>query len=264
MWEMCQITELIKYTEALEMKEKTEELKKQCKEEYGLEYNSADMIKIEKFMNWMKEGGAKFKGLQLKYYGPDYRGVHTRKTIEANEVFLKVPYHMIITPKSGKNTDIGKKILATKVKVNWDYLVFITIFLMIEMHNPNSKWKPYLDVYPRLANTFPIFYTEQEKSLLKGTPMLDHIASEYKMLSEEYDRLVAAIPEFKQFTEEEYIRNKILVVSRIFYVTLEGTGERIMVPLAGNVEYNMKTCSIIIMRRLEKLIGNTQRKNQPL
>ena len=261
MWEMCQVTKLIEYTKTLGMKEKTEELKKRCKEEYGLEYNSVSMEKVEKFMSWMREGRAKFRGLQLKHYGPDYRGVHTRKTIEASEVFLKVPYDMIITPKSGKNTEIGKKILATKVKVNWDYLVFITIFLMTEMHNPNSKWKPYLDVYPRLASTFPIFYTEEEKSLLTGTPMLDHIASEYKMLSEEYNRLVTAIPEFEKFTEEEYIRNKILVVSRIFYVTLEGAGERIMVPLAGNIKYNTKICLIIIMKKLGKLIGNTLKKS---
>eukprot|EP00826_Nyctotherus_ovalis_P024906 TRINITY_DN1921_c0_g1_i14.p1 TRINITY_DN1921_c0_g1~~TRINITY_DN1921_c0_g1_i14.p1 ORF type:complete len:238 (-),score=72.56 TRINITY_DN1921_c0_g1_i14:848-1561(-) len=233
MWETCQIASMLDYLKALGLDDKAEALKKQCREEYGLEHSSADMRKIESFMRWMRESGAQFKGLRLKFYGPDYRGVHTNETIEANEIFLKVPYHMIITPKSGKNTEIGKKILATKVKINWDYLVFITIFLMIEMHNPKSKWKPYLDVYPRLANSFPIFYSEYEKSLLEGTPMVDHIASEYRTLSEEYARLVEAIPEFKEFTEEEYIRNKILVVSRIFYVTLEGVGERIMVPLAG-------------------------------
>jgi hypothetical protein len=104
---------------------------------------------------------------------------------------------------------------------------------MIEMHNPKSKWKAYLDIYPRLANNFPIFYTDKEKMLLVGSPMLEHIATEYKLLSEEYERLVAAIPEFKQFTEEEYIRNKVLVVSRIFYVKIHGVEDRIMVPLAG-------------------------------
>lgn len=237
MWEMCQVSNLIAYLESSGLPDKVEEVKQRCREEHGLEYNSEDMKRIELFMTWMREGGAKYKGLRLKHYGPDYRGVHTNKKLEANEVFLKVPYHMIITPKSGKNTEVGKKILSTKVKVSWDYLVFITIFLMVEMHNPKSKWKPYLDVYPRLASTFPIFYSDYEKSLLKGTPMLDHIASEYKTLSDEYRRLVAAIPEFKEFTEEEYIRNKILVVSRIFYVTLDGVGERIMVPLAGIVSY---------------------------
>eukprot|EP00826_Nyctotherus_ovalis_P041129 TRINITY_DN410_c0_g1_i1.p1 TRINITY_DN410_c0_g1~~TRINITY_DN410_c0_g1_i1.p1 ORF type:complete len:265 (-),score=64.64 TRINITY_DN410_c0_g1_i1:738-1532(-) len=263
MWELCQISNVIAYTNSLGLADKTTELKQRCKDEYGLECGSANMKKIESFMQWMREGGAKFRRLQLKYYGPDYRGVHTNGNIKANEVFLKVPYHMIITSKSGRQTEIGKKILATKVKVHWDYLVFITVFLMVEMHNPTSKWKPYLDVYPHLANTFPLFYTDYEKFLLRGTPMLEHIASEYKMLSDEYNRLAEAIPEFREFSEEEYIRNKILVVSRIFYVTLDGVGERIMVPLAGTILLNRKICSTIIMRRLARRTGSILKRTLP-
>lgn len=184
-------------------------------------------------MKWMRDGGAKFKNVRMKYYGPDFRGVHACGSINQSEVFLEVPQQLIITPQTGKQIDIGSKILKASVKLNWDYLVYITVFLMNEMHNPDSKWKPYLDVYPRLANGFPMFYSEYEKSLLKGTPMLEHIASETAQIKEEYQRIVAAVPEFKKFTCEEYIRNKVLVVSRIFYVKMHNVTERIMVPLAG-------------------------------
>jgi len=230
---MCQVSKTIKYLEALELKDKAVTFKEHCKEEYGLEFSNPEMVKIEEFIQWMRDNGAQFKNFRMKYYAPDYRGIHTYEKIEPNEVLLKVPFEMIITPQLGKETDIGRQIEKKKVKISWDYLVYITIFLMIEMHNPKSKWKPYLDVYPRLVNNFPIFYTNEEKRLLTGTPMLEHIATEYKMLSEEYKRLVTAIPEFKQFTEEEYIRNKVLVVSRIFYVKIHGVENRIMVPLAG-------------------------------
>lgn len=236
---MCQISTAISYAESIGQKDKVVELKVRCKSEFGLEVDDDKMKMIEQFTKWMRDGKAKFKNFRMKYYGPDYRGIHTYERIEPNDVFLKVPYELIITPQSGRETSIGKKIEKTKVKVHWDYLVYITIFLMTEMHNPKSKWKPYMDVYPKLANVFPIFYTEEEKSLLCGTPMLDQIASEYKMLSDEYDRLLGAIPEFKEFTKEEYIRNKILVVSRIFYVKLHGKEERIMVPLAGSLVTKM-------------------------
>ncbi|MDR3736658.1 MAG: SET domain-containing protein [Acidobacteriaceae bacterium] len=186
-------------------------------------------------MKWMREGGARFKNVRMRYYGPDFRGVHACGPINPSEVFLQVPHSLIITPQSGKELEIGAKILKANVKLNWDYLVYITIFLMNEMHNPESKWKPYLDVYPRLANGFPMFYSEYEKSLLKGTPMLEHIASETGQIKEEYLRILEAVPEFKKFTCEEYIRNKVLVVSRIFYVRMHSVTERIMVPLAGIV-----------------------------
>ena len=237
LWEMGQINEAIELLESNNkdgsFSEKVVKIKKMCKEEYGLPNEHADIKKIERFMKWMREGGAKFKNVRMRYYGPDYRGVHACGEIGANEVFLNVPKNLIITPQSGRLTEIGAKILASKVKVNWDYLVYITIFLMVEMHNPESAWKPYLDVYPRLANNFPMFYNEYEKSLLKGTPMVEHMASEISQIKEEYERMIAAVPEFKQFSLEEYMRNKVLVISRIFYVKMHNVTERIMVPLAG-------------------------------
>jgi hypothetical protein len=56
-----------------------------------------------------------------------------------------------------------------------------------------------------------------------------------EQLKEEYHRIITSVPEFKMFTQEEYIRNKILVISRIFYVKINGVTERIMVPLAGTI-----------------------------
>ena len=235
LWEMGQINEAISVMEAEgSFEAKIAEFKQRCKDEYGLAHDNGEFKKIERFMKWMRETGAKFKNVRMKWYAPDFRGVHAYEQINQNDVFIQVPKHMIITPQSGKLTEIGAKVLKSGVKVNWDYLVYITIFLMAEMHNPDSKWKPYLDVYPRLANGFPLFYNEYEKSLLKGTPMLEHIASETSLITEEYHRIVAAVPEFKQFTAEEYLRNKILVVSRIFFVKMHDVTERIMVPLAGN------------------------------
>jgi len=233
---MCQISDAITFLESksdLGLAEKVAEIKKKCKEEHGLTVENPEMRKIEKFIKWMRDGGAKFKGIKMRYYGPDYRGVHTSEAIAGGDIFLSVPSNLIITPQSGRECEIGKLVLKSGVKVNWDYLVYITIFLIDEMKNPNSKWKPYLDVYPKLANNFPIFYNEYERSLLKGTPMLEHIVSEYNLIKDEYNRICSAVPEFKKFTAEEYIRNKILVVSRIFYVKMHGVAERIMVPLAG-------------------------------
>lgn len=211
------------------------EIKKRCIEEFGLPHSNADIIKIENFMNWIREGGAIFKGIRMKYYEPDFRGVHAVQEIKQSEIFLNVPQNLIISPKLGKETPIGSKVLNSGVRISWDYLSYIAIFLMTEMHNPESKWKPYLDIYPRMVNGFPMFYTEAEKLLLKGTPMLEHIESELEQIKEEYKRIITAVPEFKEFSEEEYIKNKILVISRIFYVKINGVIERIMVPLAGYI-----------------------------
>ena len=217
----------------LALSDKLTAIKSSISADYGLPHDHELLHKIERFMRWMGDNDAKFSKIRMKYYAPDYRGVHARKAIMDREVFLSVPKQLIITPQKGRETEIGAKIKASGVRLSWDYLVYITVFLMVQFHDASSWWAPYMDVYPKLVSNFPMFYSEEEKKELQGSPMLKHIDSEIKEIKDEYELIVAAVPEFKQFSFEEYIRNKTLVISRIFFVKIRGVTERIMVPLAG-------------------------------
>jgi len=55
-----------------------------------------------------------------------------------------------------------------------------------------------------------MFYTSDEKELLRGSPMFEHITNEIKEITEEYNSIVSAVPQFKKFTLDEYIKNKNL------------------------------------------------------
>lgn len=216
-----------------ELAKQLEILKIKYHEESGVEYGNENMMKMKRFIDWMVENGAKFDKIRMKYYGPDYRGVHAFKPINQAENFLCVPKKLIITPQLGRETEIGRLVKKSGIKISWDYLFYIALFIMEQMHDEKSFWKPYMDVYPRNVSNFPMFYTAEEKAMLKGSPILSHIDSEIKEISDEYDKIVAAVPQFKKFTLEEYMRNKTLVISRIFFVKMHGVDDRIMVPLAG-------------------------------
>ena len=41
--------------------------------------------------DWMKNGGAEFEKLKLRYYTEDYRGVHAARNIKKGETILYVP-----------------------------------------------------------------------------------------------------------------------------------------------------------------------------
>ena len=41
--------------------------------------------------DWMNEGGSNFEKLKMRYYGPDYRGVHASTNIKKGETILYVP-----------------------------------------------------------------------------------------------------------------------------------------------------------------------------
>eukprot|EP00826_Nyctotherus_ovalis_P023192 TRINITY_DN17842_c0_g1_i3.p1 TRINITY_DN17842_c0_g1~~TRINITY_DN17842_c0_g1_i3.p1 ORF type:complete len:353 (-),score=107.19 TRINITY_DN17842_c0_g1_i3:105-1163(-) len=89
-----------------------------------------------------------------------------------------------------------------------------------------------MNVYPRDVSHFPMFYSDEERKLLAGAEMLEHVEEEIEEVTEEYEAIVSAVPEFKEYSLEEYVKNKTLVISRIFYVKMNGVIERVMVPLA--------------------------------
>jgi hypothetical protein len=222
----------------INLKSYADQLKVHCKEEYGLDYENPTLKKIERFMNWMRDNGARFSKIRMKYYGADFRGVHAVNVIHQSETFLWVPKKLIITPQLGKETDIGKLVRKSGINISWDYLFYITLFLMIQFHDKDSWWAPYMDVYPKMVDSFPMFFPPEEKAMLKGSPIVEQIDSEIREIKEEYDKIVKAVPEFAQFTSDEYIKNKTLVISRIFFVTIHGTKDRIMVPLAGILSFS--------------------------
>jgi len=218
---------------AEQLKETINSLKTQYKKECGLCYGDPVMDKIEKFMLWMSENGTKFSKIRIYNYGPDYRGVHPIKELKEDEVFLWVPKKLIITAEKGKETEIGKKIVKSGITFDWEYLVFIATFLLVQEFDEKSWWKPYIDVYPKLVDSFPVFFTEKEKELLKGSPMYDQIHTEVKEMKTEYNKIVKAVPEYSKFPFEAYMRHRTLVISRIFFAAVNDKTEHMMVPLAG-------------------------------
>lgn len=52
---------------------------------------------------------------------------------------------------------------------------FLATFLLEERSKEKSFWDPFLKVFPKDLTNFPIFYTEEEKKLLKGTSLIKMI-----------------------------------------------------------------------------------------
>ena len=51
----------------------------------------AEKVRFEAMFDWMLQGGADFDKLKMRYYGPDYRGVHAARNIKKGETILYVP-----------------------------------------------------------------------------------------------------------------------------------------------------------------------------
>ena len=52
---------------------------------------------------------------------------------------------------------------------------FLGTYLMQERRKDKIEFTEYLDILPKSLEDFPIFFTDDEKSLLKGSPFLKQI-----------------------------------------------------------------------------------------
>ena len=72
----------------------------------------AEQVRFQTMFDWMLEGGANFDKLKMRYYAPDYRGVHASRNIKKGETILYVPKHEIITLEMAMESPIGSQMAA--------------------------------------------------------------------------------------------------------------------------------------------------------
>jgi hypothetical protein len=149
---------------------------------------------------------------------------------------------MIITYDSIKDTPIVKKISNLSKKFPYPQLYCISVFLLLEKRNPDSKWKHYINVFPRGFNYFPLFYTDEEFKELEGSPIIDKIKNTNVEQKNNFDSMLKVAPELSKFTFQEFKEMMMLVQSRLFGVTLNGKDRECMAPLADMFNHkNQKT-----------------------
>ena len=73
---------------------------------------AAEKERFESMFDWMRQEGANFDKLKLRYYAPDYRGVHAARNIRKGETILYVPKNEIITLEMAMESPIGSLMAA--------------------------------------------------------------------------------------------------------------------------------------------------------
>ena len=219
------------------IKKLLEELGSDLKIDNVLPKDHPEIIRFNKFVKWLKEGGANFDKIKMRYYSPDYRGVHARTHIKKNEVFLTIPKNLIITLEMAKAAPIGAKMEKAKLNLLSPKHSFLASYVLQERHKTVTKWEPYLDILPKSTSNFPIFFTTEEKKWLEGSPFLNQVEEKIADVAKDYNTIVTAVPEFTQYTLEEFSHIRMLVSSRIFGITVDGKKTDSLVPLADMLNH---------------------------
>ena len=64
--------------------------------------------RLESLFNWIVDNGSNFDKLKIRYYAPDYRGVHAARNLRRGDTILYVPRSlMIVTDMVLKSTFVA-------------------------------------------------------------------------------------------------------------------------------------------------------------
>lgn len=114
---------------------------------------------------------------------------------------------------------------------------FLSCLLMEQRREPDSKFKTYIDILPKSYTNFPIFYSPEEKQLLKGSPFFDQISDKIKDIKKDYDLICEEVPEFQQFPLQEYSEMRMMIASRIFGIQVDGKNTDALVAYADMLNH---------------------------
>ena len=198
-----------------------------------------EKVRFEAMFNWMKKDGAEFDKLKMRYYAPDYRGVHAARDVKKGETILYVPRKEIITLEMAMESPIGAKM---KVKNHRSRLIspkhsFLATYIMQDRRKEKSYYDEYIDILPKAFDNFPIFYTMEERKWLEGSPFQQQISEKIKDIKADYKTICDEVPEYTQFDLKEYSEIRMMVCSRIFGIDIEGTKTDGFVPYADMLNH---------------------------
>eukprot|EP00808_Paulinella_micropora_P031627 g5082.t1 len=223
--------EIVKSVKASDVMKAQEKLKAEDKTVI-----SPDNDKFDNLITWLKDGGAAFPNLIMKFYTVDYRGVHARRRLEKDELILSVPLPLIITTEVAKESDIGQRIKNSGCQLYSDHS-WLAAFLLQEKYNATSKWRPYLDILPVHYRNMPLFFDDEELGWLKGSFTTKMISDRKFSLRLEYDNICKYVPEFSQYHHLDFSWARVAVITRVFGFEVAGEKTEGLVAMADMLNH---------------------------
>ena len=118
---------------------------------------------------------------------------------------------------------------------------YIPIFLLLEAQNPESFWKPYIDIFPKDTSYFPIFYSEDEMKLLKGSLCYRKIQEKKIEIRNEYNKIAQEIPIIRNLGERMFAHCRMLVTSRYLSATIKNEKTNALIPFLNMINFDTKS-----------------------
>jgi histone-lysine N-methyltransferase SETD3 len=150
---------------------------------------------------------------------------------------MRIPANMLITLEIAKESPIGMKMVNENLQLLSPKHSYLATFLLQEKRIKNSKWENYLKILPENYENFPIFFNDEEKKWLDGSPFLYQINEKLNEIETDYKTIRHKIPEFEIFSLKEFSDARMVVSSRIFGIKINNKKTDCFAPLADMLNH---------------------------
>ena len=178
-----------------------------------------------------------FPKLFLKFYSAEYRAIHAMARIEKDEDICYIPHSHIMTSDVAKQSEIGKKIIGSKVDLRSKHSYLASYLLQEREKGAKSRWHVYISILPRKFETIPLFFDEKQRGELVGSISLKKIDDRLESLRLEYEALCNAVPEYARFSQNDFIWARLVVITRIFGLVIDEVKTDGLVPMADMLNH---------------------------
>jgi len=222
------------------------QLKKRKEERKCKICSSTKDTSVERYstlVSWLQKNGSTFPDLEIKHYSNTFRGVIASTNIQKNKCIMSIPRKCIITTLLAKESKICKELLQNRKPTDvFSNHTWIALYLIQEKNNPDSFWKPYLDILPTHFMSFPHYFDSSTLSTLSNSFVLDMITARNSNLQKEYNILYKYIPSFQDnVTLDMYIWARIVVITRVFHIQLQkNVSTQGLVPMADMLNHTLE------------------------
>merc|ERR1712130_732135 len=157
--------------------------------------------------------------------------------IEKDEDICYIPHSHIMTSDVAKQSEIGKKIISSKVDLRSKHSYLASYLLQERERGAKSRWHVYISILPRKFETIPLFFDEKQRSELVGSISLKKIDDRLESLRLEYEALCGAVPEYARFSQNDFVWARLVVITRIFGLVIDGVKTDGLVPMADMLNH---------------------------
>jgi len=193
------------------------------------------------FAGWVQQHKLHSKCNLGVFEGQGLGGV-ARAPIKEGEPIVMIPSSVLISNQRIKTESFLKDF------TEWTGIFSLEptlVWLLVERTNPNSPWKPYLDILPESFPTHPLSWTQEELNEAKGTALPDTTNAIREALKRTYEHLLEKLvtPNPNVFPAGSFTLETVtwayqVVNSRSWLVkTAGGEYDLVLVPLADMLNH---------------------------